>query len=1355
MGMCIGKSRGKIARMALALVGIIAIGSIVAATAAFAALDTPHNFIVNCETCHPTTPPDYWWTNQGGASNTLCGQCHYPGSPYKDAIEHITSSKYGNLDLTCSTCHHPHSQSQMRTWKNVAGAPNAFKTTALTTSATQTTLTRAGANWSTNQWAGMVLVPNTVYLNYNYKILSNTATVITIDGARNDKINLTYAGVGKTFGITYGREVKEAISGLPVKFFGKTGQNSYADGDATIDGVCQVCHTQTQSFNNYGNLETGSHPGGKAGTDCTGCHNHTDSTGAFMANCTSCHGSPPTETSIGGPNGLAKYDDNSGTGSTTVGKHLKHADSTGSNLGYDCTTCHTGYVMPQSTKTIDIGFKIFGMQGGTFSGQAGLNYAGHNGTTATNGGAQTCSNIYCHSEVQAGNGTGAPNYKSAQWTAAATVVCGNCHLADGVQGTGTTMNSGSHTKHMAAPSVTCDSCHTNYGTSTHVDGNINLTVSSTMSGVPQAGFGTCTTMCHNNGANNNPGTTPTWGQTGTGCNTCHATPPTTGAHNKHLSGTLYHKTDCADCHNGANAATNTPSTQHLDGDVDVYKTSPSDLGYPADKAKGSAYSTCATAYCHSSGQSITNGNSSAPNYAIAAPNWGGTAACGSCHAASATALNSGSHNKHLNTVGVDSCTSCHTGATNAPAYNSTAHVDGEINVASSLSYTAGANAAPGNGYGSCTTMCHNNGANNNPGSTPTWGAPGGCSTCHATPPTTGAHNKHLSSTLYHKATCGDCHVNADAATNTAPSTHLNNVIDVYDTTSGDLGYPAAKAKGSPYSTCTTAYCHSSGQSITNGNSSAPNYAVAAPNWGGTVACGSCHAASATALNSGSHNKHLNTVGVDSCTSCHTGATNAPAYNSTAHADGQIDVASTLSYTAGANAVPGNGYGSCTTMCHNDGASNNPGSTPNWGAPGGCSTCHLTPPTTGAHTKHLSGLSASGNFTSNATCGNCHANADAATNTAPSTHLNNVIDVFDTVSGDLGYPAAKAKGSPYNTCNSTYCHSNGGSPVSYAAPNWGGATTGCNFCHAALPATGAHAKHVKTSPAKYGGLRVGTNNGNDFDCGNCHPAGISSHMDGTLQVSLASTDGGTLKSKNSTAAVNTGMVRSPGTNVVCNAAYCHSNGAGANVNPSPNWYAGPYGGDTCAECHGNYPNTGSHNAHVVGIHWDNVYTGSVGLSAAGNLASSSHGNSTSSTTINCNACHFETVTVSYNDSGTTCSTAGCHGAGGKSMGALNSASIAGTNAHLNGAANLAFAGSTPKSRAQVRDDISTVAALNNNWSRPGSSYKTGATPYDTARFNLSSGSFNAGHTCSNITCHNGYPATWGTTASCTTCHMELP
>ena len=81
----------------------------------------------------------------------------------------------------------------------------------------------------------------------------------------------------------------------------------------------------------------------------------------------------------------------------------------------------------------------------------------------------------------------------------------------------------------------------------------------------------------------------------------------------------------------------------------------------------------------------------------------------------------------------------------------------------------------------------------------------------------------------------------------------------------------------------------------------------------------------------------------------------------------------------------------------------------------------------------------------------------------------------------------------------------------------------------------------------------------------------------------------------------------------------------------------------------------------------------------------------------------------------------------------------------------------KSKAQLRDDITTVTELNSSWTRTAGNYKAGATPYDSAKNALNTGTMwnGASKTCSNIACHNGNAVTWSATVTCDSCHTQVP
>jgi predicted CxxxxCH...CXXCH cytochrome family protein len=278
----------------------------------------------------------------------------------------------------------------------------------------------------------------------------------------------------------------------------------------------------------------------------------------------------------------------------------------------------------------------------------------------------------------------------------------------------------------------------------------------------------------------------------------------------------------------------------------------------------------------------------------------------------------------------------------------------------------------------------------------------------------------------------------------------------------------------------------------------------------------------------------------------------------------------------------------------------------------------------------------------------------------------------------------------------------------------------------------------------------------FGCANCHPTDPALHADGKVDVVLTpSAAGGSLKAKNAATAAVT--VVTAGSNVTCFGVYCHSNGqATPTFATAPNWYGGALTGDKCAACHGNSPTSGAHTAHAVGIHYDDIYSGTTGkLAAAAAVGTSAgHGDPAQSTTLSCNICHNTTISVAYNDKNATCSTASCHDVAPRLKG---NAVITNRALHVNGKTDLAFyTTAAVKSKAQLRaDTFANYTAAGGFWTR--TTYKAGAASVDTAKTVLNNTMYSAGN-CSNIACHMGKTVNWtsdvGKAKDCTICHSKL-
>ena len=275
--------------------------------------------------------------------------------------------------------------------------------------------------------------------------------------------------------------------------------------------------------------------------------------------------------------------------------------------------------------------------------------------------------------------------------------------------------------------------------------------------------------------------------------------------------------------------------------------------------------------------------------------------------------------------------------------------------------------------------------------------------------------------------------------------------------------------------------------------------------------------------------------------------------------------------------------------------------------------------------------------------------------------------------------------------------------------------------------------------------------------------VGTHKNSVIELDMDPSHSlaGTVKTKNK--AGGPWYTRTTGVNVVCSNVYCHSSGyitsTSYRYKTTPDWYAtSPWASvDKCSQCHGNspafaiYSGSSAHGLHVVASHYKNVYSNYSGkLAVAGAVGSGAvHGDPATSTTFNCNVCHFATVKNAFNDKGSICSS--CHTASGSAAlkGTMNVDSS--NTTHVNGVADVVFMDPfVIKSKAQVRDSIATVSQLNANWTRV-KGFKT-MSSHDVSR---TTPQYNKG-TCSTVACHNGTQMEWATPGPllCAACHVDL-
>ncbi|MBI5558120.1 MAG: hypothetical protein HY885_10820 [Deltaproteobacteria bacterium] len=267
---------------------------------------------VSCTDCHP---------NHLGAA-TPCVICHTnnTGGGYSKNSAPLVNT---HMSLECTTCHTPHSSPQCGT-PLAAGSFSGFTTSGATTTFTISSLNPTSPDWGNPaRWPSksgpergvIFLVRNGLWNPDSQSFIDFTAEVAAAD-ASSITVTGTHAAGNLTgsqdFYLLYGQMMRSSINGKSVLFSGPA-TFAVSDGlaaggrDSTPDGVCQVCHSQTDYWRADG---TGTNHNGSL--VCTSCHAHRN---GFQADCNLCHNYPPR-----------------------VGPGDSHGRHT--LLGYGCDTCH-------------------------------------------------------------------------------------------------------------------------------------------------------------------------------------------------------------------------------------------------------------------------------------------------------------------------------------------------------------------------------------------------------------------------------------------------------------------------------------------------------------------------------------------------------------------------------------------------------------------------------------------------------------------------------------------------------------------------------------------------------------------------------------------------------------------------------------------------------------------------------------------------------------------------------------------------------------------------------------------------------------------------------------------------------
>lgn len=849
-------------------------------------------------------------------------------------------------------------------------------------------------------------------------------------------------------------------------------------------------------------------------------------TGISQVGCGSCHGA-------------------SGSVPPPTGSHPKHAGTEpGYGNGIACSVCHgfRNYSTSSAHVNGNVEWDLSTLPG------LGLYKGADVGSTnsiapTTPGNYGTCQNLYCHSDVQSNNGTGAPTAFSVPvW--GGTTNCNSCHQAE-------PNLTGGHPQHAGEGEANfdCRICHANGGTTNslnHGNDKINFAFaglgenthySYSSAKVPgSAPYGTCyNSNCHGRA-------TISWAPLNPAvplCEKCHTTNPTSGgfygttgpdgtksktdpyvgAHFQHITSMPYKysaKIACSSCHIS-------PTGPYSPGHIDSALPAEINFGSLAESGLQGTYTSiehqptynfsskqCNNLWCHGGGMSSNEGFGDYGS--VGADKDGGE--LGSPVPAIWNV-------PFLNGVGTNDCVKCHAfpPAAPLPGYN---HWDDNHN----RPYEANQcnichKHVDTTGYVFINPALHVNGLVDS------------CNTCHGRPPIddatmtkpatgflsagmVGAHQAHALNPAIKK----DCYVCHDNYAEEMPSYFMEIGFNAYGgkVTSGtfygystltpnyntrirykstNAGTTVGISKDAELAhTCSNLYCHGGG---TNTLAPLAGGSNIKPNWEGgssQAACGTCHGVTGDTYNvSGSHLAHVGTgFGKPriACVNCHGIKEN------NYHVDGQVE------------------WHFYSTAGRLNQAVSNPNYTP-----------------------------AAGNGTA-----------------GPDGKTNNLA------------PSAS-----FGTC-AVYCHSDGKGNYANPLPVWGGAPMNCGSCHINQTSvfSGSHEKHSKSTAL--GGYGI--------DCLICHSgsgSGSALHVNGSVEVLF------------NTAVVGPSATWNKATSQ-CFSILCHDTTASA----GPTWNVpatGQYGGTykpTCIGCHTGEVGTraavvsqfAGESHHIQGVEMSNSY-----------------------------------------------------------------------------------------------------------------------------------------------------------------------
>ncbi|HEY6871662.1 MAG TPA: CxxxxCH/CxxCH domain-containing protein [Geobacteraceae bacterium] len=297
------------------------------------------NKVGTCTNCHKQT------TNWTGGRVT-CESCHTTaggqlsvinGIPAPDKTQAATTG-HGQFGKACTDCHDNNSN-------HISNALGTYPT-------------RLTANLTGS-------------LNTECKYCHDNGTRVATPAYRNMSTHFLTKGGGQAMACNQCHDphgssnlymIRTSINGQNITF---TDDVNGLVNTTTNQGLCQVCHTQTNYWK--AGVPENNHPT----TGCMSCHKHNAAGGAFKPNtaCDSCHGYPPAPRAVTSPVtfgvqsnwSTAKFEDYSGGGGAhLVGAHIP-ATAKPSDGWANCALCHNGgrtSTTPYHIKALPIGTHI-------------------------------------------------------------------------------------------------------------------------------------------------------------------------------------------------------------------------------------------------------------------------------------------------------------------------------------------------------------------------------------------------------------------------------------------------------------------------------------------------------------------------------------------------------------------------------------------------------------------------------------------------------------------------------------------------------------------------------------------------------------------------------------------------------------------------------------------------------------------------------------------------------------------------------------------------------------------------------------------------------------------------------------